>query len=147
LYIWQIIKPISRKSVNIIGEICKIDKNLVGEKVFQEFLTCNAVETHLPRLLLASYRGWITSSCWYCCIYKENLKTLAIMKFINGNGLEIAIVPGLASAKGVKANGDELVVDFIDERADSINYLFELDIFELEKLVVKKNREKDNLPE
>jgi hypothetical protein len=69
------------------------------------------------------------------------------MKFINHNGLEIAIEPGLASAKGVKANGDELVVDFYDEKADSINYLFELDIFELEKLMVKKNREKDNLPD
>jgi hypothetical protein len=89
----------------------------------------------------------ITSGIIWCYIYKGKIKLLGIMKFINNNGLEIALEPGLASAKGVKANGDEVVVNFNDEMADSINYLFELDIFELEKLVVKKNREKDNLPE
>ncbi len=59
------------------------------------------------------------------------------MKFINNNGLEIVLELGHASAKGIKSNGEEIQVQFKDELADSINYLYNLDIFDLEKLMVQ----------
>lgn len=66
------------------------------------------------------------------------------MKFINSNGLEIAVKPGKASARGLKENGDELVVKFEDELAGSINYLYDLDIYELEKLIIKNKRKQES---
>jgi len=61
------------------------------------------------------------------------------MKFINNNGLEVELNPGAASVKGVKPGGDEVVVNFSDEPAQSIDFLLNLDIYELEKLWIRDN--------
>lgn len=65
------------------------------------------------------------------------------MKFINNHGIEIVLSPGLAMAKGVMSNGEEISVKLDEEMAESINYLYDLDIFDLEKLKLKNTLKYD----
>lgn len=67
------------------------------------------------------------------------------MKFINKNGLEVVLKAGTASVRGVKADGDEVVVKFDDELAQSIYFLLDLDIFELEKLRIRHRRNPEGI--
>ena len=62
------------------------------------------------------------------------------MKFKNNNGLEIILNPGLAIAKGQDSNGNEISVKLDNEMAESVNYLYNLDIYDLEKLKLMKQR-------
>jgi hypothetical protein len=62
------------------------------------------------------------------------------MKFKNNNGLEIILNPGQAIAKGHNGEGEEISVKLDSEMAESINYLYNLDIFDLEKLHLMKQR-------
>ena len=65
------------------------------------------------------------------------------MKFINNHGIEIILSPGLAMANGVMNNGEEISVKLDEEMAESINYLYDLDIFDLEKLKLKNTLKYD----
>ena len=62
------------------------------------------------------------------------------MKFINNNGLEIILNPGQAVARGLNGEGKEITVTLDNELAESINYLYNLDIFDLEKLHLVSTR-------
>lgn len=59
------------------------------------------------------------------------------MKFLNNHGIEIILSPGVATAKGRNPEGKEIKVKLDKELAESINYLYNLDIYDLEKIRLK----------